>query len=766
MKKMKKLISFLLTLGVLLGMTGAPAISNAASSQSDEMAGLELRHAADLGFDVSRSDEASISGQEMMQILDHFMEIAAPDKLGKWNEQLEGMRNSKNQMRRAEGMAACYLAAACAGGKYVQVSQDLWDEIAVFLLDAGKEIGYTSLSQFFFGKELSRNFNIGFGSWDLISAAYYFNLSRKSPCSGEFPIAYDYKENSLHLNQKATYKEGLLAAVRLYDIANADSFSAEDDANAFRAVFPETLLKKANGMPAVSPEDHPYWTGFAFLWEQASKDASEKAIYDTARWGFNCVRLYVDYRLIFQNGDYRTPNYSGLRILDRFIAVAMENQIHLDMCVSHLPGHALGDGVFNVARDMDLFKNKKKQEQVDEIWRFLTRRYQQIPNSCLSFSPIFEPSMGVSDVSYGIKEIANYTSHLIHVIREEDPDRLIIYEATGVTIDTDDSPERVRKAIKDKDNLILIRNYAEEPFVYYNMMDQAGYSNVDDVKHSMLCPTYPFYLYAVGTQIDKAHPLQLKGNFPEGTTVTVYIEKSSSAVICLCDAAGDELIREKAGNGRSKTDAPLSRAFPYAQSDKRIEYTTTKPETLMTLSTVSGSFTWCGIDVTFPPEYAVEKWYNVTDYDVYLGLEKKAGASKRTTSTVSIAPTPLDAPGVKVKNNVVSIDSSLQYSTDTVAHEASPAFSNWWASHVKELGVSSIVRFECADFSGAVWPDIARYYESLLTAFRENGLSWLSNDYSQLTGRYEKTFPQSEMKQGQGYKDFNEELLKLLQRFQ
>lgn len=196
-----------------------------------------------------------------------------------------------------------------------------------------------------------------------------------------------------------------------------------------------------------------------------------------------------------------------------------------------------------------------------------------------------------------------------------------------------------------------------------------------------------------------------------------------------------------------------------------ISYTLEKPETVLTVNAASGSFDWCGIDVIFPEEHAVERWFNITEYDVHIGLEKKAGQFLRKTSTVMIAPTP-DEYNVKAKNNIVRIDSSLRYSSDMVVGEASPDFSAWWANTVKDLGVSSVVRFECADFSGAVWPNVMTYYDSLLSSFDKVGLSWFSNDYSQLTETDGRWFSQASAVSAFGYKRFNKELLELLQRHQ
>jgi len=758
---------FCLTLVIcfLFSVSVSLADSPVTESGFSELLQLEIQRAAGFGFDVSKIDDSRISGKDMMGILDHFVEIAAPDQMEQWSEKFPEMRSSKKPLNRADAMAACFLTADFLGGAYRSMPEDVFSEVTISLIDVDKEFASAPLSLDFYETYLRKYYNMGFGSTDLINAAYYFNLSRKSPFSGEFPFSYDSDKNTLHMNSAASYSDVVLAAVRMIDAADSDQFTSEDDEIAFHAVFSERVLNKANERPEVTSEKHPRWTGFCLLWELGSLEASEKALADISKWGFNAVRIYGDYRKLFLNGNVETPNYEAFRSLDRFISIAIDKGLHLILCISQLPGHALGSGAFNLERDMDLFVNVKKQKHADEIWRYITRRYRQIPNSCLSFSPVFEPSTGVYDIPYGIKEIANYTSHLIHVIREEDPERLLVYEATGVTLDIGDSPERVRKAIKDQDNLILIRNYAEEPFVYYNMMTDPEFNNADDVKHSMPCPDYPQYIYALNNRIDRSNSLTLEAAYPAGTCINIYLKQSKSAVIRICDSQGDELFKEKTGEKKYKTERPLSRYFPYAKSDGIISYTLEKPETVLTVNAASGNFDWCGIDVIFPEEYAVERWFNVTEYDVHIGLEKNAGQFLRKTSTVMIAPTP-DEYNAKTKNNIVRIDSSLRYSSDMIVGEASPDFSAWWANTVKDLGVSSVVRFECADFSGAVWPNVMTYYDSLLSSFDKVGLSWFSNDYSQLTETDGRWFSQASAVSAFGYKHFNKELLELLQRHQ
>ena len=47
---------------------------------------------------------------------------------------------------------------------------------------------------------------------------------------------------------------------------------------------------------------------------------------------------------------------------------------------------------------------------------------------------------------------------------------------------------------------------------------------------------------------------------------------------------------------------------------------------------------WSGIEVVFPEKYAVDKWYHLTGYDVWLGEESQSGMVRRSTNSIQVSP--------------------------------------------------------------------------------------------------------------------------------
>ena len=126
------------------------ADSPVTESGFSELFQLEIQRAAGFGFDVSKIDDSRISGKDMMGILDHFVEIAAPDQMEQWSEKFPEMRSSKKPLNRADAMAACFLTADFLGGAYRSMPEDVFSEVIISLIDVDKEFASAPLSLDFY----------------------------------------------------------------------------------------------------------------------------------------------------------------------------------------------------------------------------------------------------------------------------------------------------------------------------------------------------------------------------------------------------------------------------------------------------------------------------------------------------------------------------------------------------------------------------------------------------------------------------------------
>lgn len=91
-----------------------------------------------------------------------------------------------------------------------------------------------------------------------------------------------------------------------------------------------------------------------------------------------------------------------------------------------------------------------------------------------------------------------------------------------------------------------------------------------------------------------------------------------------------------------------------------------------------------------------------------------------------------------------------------------------WSRDISEFDGNCVIRFERADFSGGIWPEMKEYYEDLLQSFEEYGYSWWSNDWWLMTEEHAitKVVAKSPDESFAGYDHFNVELLELLQKYQ
>ncbi len=173
----------------------------------------ELLYALELGMPMEKVQQTTISGMEMAEILDHYVEYADSDKLVEWKALLPKLRTYEEALTRFDVMGALFLAAQTVGGDWIEFKEDFtgiinrlqfpWDDsyFTEGLFDKYDTPLYTLPGQ-------SDNFYLDY-------ACLHFNLSRKSSISGEAPIAYDFEANSIHEYNLPTYAEGVLAVVRL-----------------------------------------------------------------------------------------------------------------------------------------------------------------------------------------------------------------------------------------------------------------------------------------------------------------------------------------------------------------------------------------------------------------------------------------------------------------------------------------------------------------------------------------------------------------------
>ena len=707
------------------------------ASSSDE----ELNRAESLGFGKIKTDDAAVTYTEFFQMLDRVVELAQSDKLADWQTQYPEARAAADQMTRLEGMMAILKCAVTLGDDYLTFSIDwlplndkigekVWSEVDK-VADAYRYIpnDYPYVGGGFAGND--------FSEWDDISVAYRYSFGKLSAVSGQSIFDYDAAENSMLPNLPLTYNDAMLAALRLYESKSSQSgVIALSDPQAVLydpTIITNELLERANARPAVSDDNLPLLKGLVFGgdYELIGFPVSEVEMKQAANWGFNSVRVMVTYRTFFDE-EANTVDLNKLKQLDRLVAAAMRYNLHLNLVTFTVPGRWMhyDSMTFDSVGDFDLFTNAKKQKQVANMWTMFAARYQDVPSAALSFSPLWEVlnknlSTGLSVKDYTNNDTAKVFDLLISAIREQDPDRLVIYEATpandadGIIIDATPTQSLLEEKYS---NVMMLTNFCQGPFVYANMTAQEG-EHIDNNNHSMFLSDYPTVIYAAQRSIWRDQPMEMTGELVQGTKLELYLSKVWGNGEITIVADGNTLYSEQLTQESYDVGYPVSGYYPFAKSDKLISITLESDVKQLGISYSGDSFEWSGITVTLPDSYAIPRWWFETYYDASLEGRDPEPPSQIMTSEIMICPNSYDT------GRFIVINKDLTYASETVWQQANKDTIDAWAKAISEFAPHSIVRIEDANFNACALDAALAYYNDVYSALNQYGLGWYSNEY-------------------------------------
>jgi len=136
-----------------------------------------------------------------------------------------------------------------------------------------------------------------------------------------------------------------------------------------------------------------------------------------ADWGFNFVRLPLDYRTLIENDDWSVLRESQMQKLDDAIAFGRKYGIHVQIALHRIPGYCILD----TTEAFPLGTSPVAQKAACDMWRAFARRWRSIPNEELSFNLFNEPTRHVRGTNY-----VKVAKMLIDAIRSEDAGRFIM----------------------------------------------------------------------------------------------------------------------------------------------------------------------------------------------------------------------------------------------------------------------------------------------------------------------------------------------------
>ncbi len=546
------------------------------------------------------------------------------------------------------------------------------------------------------------------------------------------------------------------------------------------------LLETAKNAPEVTADNHPIWSGLIFGNTPAGTLADEtNKFQQTADWGFNSIRLFVEYQVFF-NADVTQANATMLALLDKHVASAIQNNLHLNLCFTTVPGRTvILHSDYTSEGDFDLFINPEKQEMTLRLWQVLAERYRDIPSAYLSFTPVYEAfnhnlSTGLPAPEYTFADIGAFFAQISDVIHGADEKRLIINELDGVGDDLPNTENwmQVLDSMGNRSNILYNFGFGSGHFTFANMTAAEG-QHIDNNNHSYSLVDYPTVWPCLSPfVIDKtagmedalnAWPIEwdaegeknltLEGLLPAGTTLDIYLYGTLGGSIVI-KADGEVIYEEALGDDGYERSEVISQYFQYSTTDKKISVVLEQDADLIEISSVGGAFFWSGMELTLPEEYAVEDWYFTTAYDVYMGIAEEQGLTKRSSSTVRLWPYEEFDRG---RHAVIHED--LSYTTDGVYRESNADTLSASANTIAKFFPDAIVIYADVTFAAVKEDSMLRYYEDILSALTENGLNWLSYDWYGIMGQTDIAGAEYTPYDGETGQ-IHIELLQLLQKYQ
>lgn len=173
------------------------------------------------------------------------------------------------------------------------------------------------------------------------------------------------------------------------------------------------------------------WYGFNFQWMfrqdfevPEALPADEHALDAVADWGFNFVRVPLDYRFWASSETYATQTEHPLELIDGYIEQCRARGLHLSLNLHRVPGYCINAA--HLER-RNLWTDEVAQDAACAMWRGFAERYADVPPEALSFDLINElPSVGANGFTRDIHQ--KIIRRMAAEIRSVTPDRTIVID--------------------------------------------------------------------------------------------------------------------------------------------------------------------------------------------------------------------------------------------------------------------------------------------------------------------------------------------------
>ena len=295
-------------------------------------------------------------------------------------------------------------------------------------------------------------------------------------------------------------------------------------------------------LPDAAYNKLPLWRGFNLL--EKFNGQNRKFVEDDFKWisdwGFNFVRLPMDYRAWIIDRDWKKINEKVLEDVDEAVKFGEKYGIHVHMNFHRAPGYT----VANPPEAKSVWTDPEAREVCALHWATFAKRYKGVPNNLVSFNLFNEPAGFNNDLMDQVLEAHRI---IIKAIRAEDPNRLIVCDGY-------EWGNKPFIGLVDQKVAQATRGYAPSEISHY----KASWVNSADFPE----PSWPTVMgNGLLCQPNKneiearfREPMQIDGTFEMATKLRMLVGTVSSDTSLVVMADGKEIFRHdfKPGPGEGE----------------------------------------------------------------------------------------------------------------------------------------------------------------------------------------------------------------------
>jgi len=439
-------------------------------------------------------------------------------------------------------------------------------------------------------------------------------------------------------------------------------------------------------------------------------------------WGFDFVRIPMDYRCWATSGDWNVMDEQVMEMIDKAVEYGIKYDVHVCLNFHRAPGYT----VATPPEETDLWTQPEPQEAFADMWAKFAARYKNVPNEYLSFDLVNEPGdMDESIYAAVMKKAAD-------AIWAQDPKRLIIADGLswGMT------PSNM---IKDLGIAQATRGYQPMTLTHY-------LAEWIDGADSYPIPTWPTvaipqYLYSFGKS-DLRSIYSITHDFNEAYNLDINVGTVSNQARLIVKADGVEIYNHLFESGPGTGDWTTSvyvDEWKIYQNIFSKDYRVNIPAgtKLLTLEVTDGD------------------WMTVNDM--------KFASVSGTGKAFSLTPNTPDW-GVKIPSITIDADGNI------VLEGADIHNGNWlkntyltpWINLINSGGGAMVG--EWGSYDKTPHDVVLRWMEDNLNNFKEAGLGWALWNFNGSFGILNSGRDDVDYEDFNGYQ-LDRQMLDLLQKY-